>query len=272
LRHFKECLILQLRENTENLFYSLHSPFTQACIHWNRSLKIMDIPSSHNSPMISTKLLGCLITCAALSALAIDAAPASAAVFQWTLTFTSGGTQIGSGEFSYDPDRVVVVRSPGIYFDAYIASKDAPLRPDFVANPPGLFQVTKYPNPLSSFTASLPNRTWTLADIPGGFAWWNPTASGVLGSFTCSRGSCAVAPQWFAGSTLGLAPGQFVMFDGVEQADGSYIGSFISAATSSPAPISGTWTAQAVPEPTTIAGAVLFGAGFLTARKKRSTQ
>jgi len=214
---------------------------------------------------------GCLTVCTVLSLSAIASRPATAAVLDWSLIFTdSQGVEIGTGGFSYDTDQVVVVRSPGFYADAYVAGSNDPLRADFIPSLPGLFEVTKKPNPLVSFMANLPDRNWSFADIPRGLAWWNPTATGALENFGCTRTTCGVAGQWFAGSPFGNAPGQFAMFGGTAQPDGTYIGSFVSAFTSGPGPISGTWTAQAVPEPTTITGAVVVGIGYFVAKAKRS--
>jgi hypothetical protein len=205
-----------------------------------------------------------------LTMVLIMARSAEAAILSWSLSFTSGSnnSQVGAGAFSYDDEKVVVVRSPAPYWDFYIADKDAPIRPDFIPPFPGLWTVTKYPNPIVSFVANLPERTWNIFTP----SWWNPDAPTLLGYLGCSRGSCGVSPQWFAGSPLGMAPGQFAMFGGTLGEDSNYRGSFISAPVpSSPNSfVSGTWTATAVPEPTTVAGAVIFGAGCLIARKKRS--
>ncbi|MDX2228239.1 MAG: hypothetical protein NW220_01285 [Leptolyngbyaceae cyanobacterium bins.349] len=203
----------------------------------------------------------------ALGLTTIGAESAAAATLTWTLTFTSNDTVIGTGEFSYDDAKVVVVRSPQPYSDYYIADKDDPIRPDFIPPFPGLWTVTRYPNPLVSFIANLPGQTWTL-NFP---SWWAPEGPGsLLGSFQCGRSGCLTANQWFAGSTLGLAPGQFAMFGGTPIAADRYSGTFVSAPIpSSPTSlVSGTWTATAVPEPITLAGAAIAGTGYWLSRKR----
>lgn len=200
--------------------------------------------------------------------------PILAATLTYDLTFIDWqGTAIGTGEFSYDPDQVVVVRTPMPYSSAYVAGKDEPIRPDYIPPAPGLWQVTTYPNPLTHFVARLPGRDWNFSDLF--LAWWNPAATSTLGSFGCSRAGCLVSNQWFAGSSTGLTPGQFAMFGGSPQSEDTYSGSFISAPLPSfPGSFTaGTWIAtsrsHAVPEPTTVLGAIVFGAGWLLSTRRK---
>jgi hypothetical protein len=212
--------------------------------------------------------------CIGLSILAIDVSPSQAVTLEWSLTFSDNtGAQVGGGGFSYDDAKEVVVRSPMPYSDAYIGDKGALLRSDFEPPFPGLWRVNRYANPLTSFTATLPGRTWSLQD-GGAVNWFDPSFSSPLGSFGCSRTSCSTAGQWFLGSPTGFAPGQFAMFNGTQLSDGSYEGSFISAPISGLAGslISGTWRANAVPEPTTVLGAVVFGVGYGASKMRRSRQ
>mgnify|MGYP002776988367 CR=1 FL=1 len=197
--------------------------------------------------------------------------PAQAALLTWNLTFESNGVQVGTGEFSYDTDKVAIVKQPMPFSAAYIADQDAPLREDFVppAEYPGLWTVTRYANPIVNFVARFPEVNWTLTNIA---AWFDPSTPSILGYFFCGRSGCGITDNWFGGSPSGFAPGQFLMYNAQASANGSYIGSFVSVPTiGTPGSLrSGTWTATAaVPEPATIAGVVLFGAGCL-ARKWRS--
>jgi hypothetical protein len=205
----------------------------------------------------------------ALVLLIAQARSVEAAVLQWSLTFfNQQGDQVGSGEFSYDTDLVAVVKTPDPYSDAYIAGKDEPLRPDFIPPIPGFWDVTRYPNPLVSFTAELPSQTWQITQT----SWFNNVGPGsLLGSFGCTRTDCRVASQWFAGSIAGFAPGQFVMFGGAGGGD-RFTGSFLSAPIPAPPGVftSGTWVAEAVPEPATVVGTLLVSAGYLASRKRRA--
>ncbi len=214
-----------------------------------------------------------LVVAGLIASLAIaDSQPAQAALLTWNLTFESGGVQVGTGEFTYDTDQVALVRQPMPYSAAYVADKDAPLREDFVppAEYPGLWTVTRYANPVVNFVARFPEVNWTLTNIA---AWFDPSTPGILGYFGCSRYGCYTSNTWFGGSPSGAAPGQFLMDNARALDNGSYTGWFISVPIpgTSNSIRSGTWTATAtaVPEPATIAGAVLFGAGCLV-RKWRS--
>lgn len=210
---------------------------------------------------INIQPVGLFIAGAGLGLVLIASQPAEAAILSWTLTFTSNSTIVGTGEFSYDDEKEVVVRLP-FPPDSYIGDKGAPLRPDFV----GPYNITRYANPVVGFTANLPGQNWGL-----GFPlWWDPEGPSLLGSFLCSRATCAIGSQWFAGSTSGLPPGQFAMTGGKALEDGSYTGSFVSAPIPDGPFTSGVWTAQAVPEPTTMAGTALFGAGYLLFKRRRS--
>ncbi|EKQ70470.1 hypothetical protein OsccyDRAFT_0759 [Leptolyngbyaceae cyanobacterium JSC-12] len=200
---------------------------------------------------------------------------AEAATLTWDLTFfDTTGNLVGTGEFSYDTEKVVVVRSPRPYSDAYVAGIDEPLRPDYIPPIPGLWQVDRYPNPLVSFIARLPGRDWSFSDLF--LAWWDPNATGIVNSFGCSRAGCGLLGQWFAGSAGGFIPGQFVMFDGRPQSDHSVIGSFISAVipTSPTSFTSGSWVAmqrsEAIPEPSTILGAIAFGTGWMITKLRKN--
>jgi len=211
-----------------------------------------------------------------ISLISVTLQPAEAATLTWDLTFfDTTGSLVGTGEFSYDTEQVVVVRSPQPYSDAYVAGKDEPLRPDYIPPIPGLWQVNRYPNPLVNFVARLPGRDWSFSDLF--LAWWNPDAPGIVNSFGCSRAGCGLFGQWFAGSTGGFAPGQFVMFGGRSQPDDSVIGSFISSVfppPPPPSPIGGSWVAvqrsEAIPEPTTVLGAIAFGTGCVIAKLRKN--
>jgi hypothetical protein len=237
----------------------------------NRNLSIVLSQCSlifYDKNMKHSRRLQFLATGIVCALTTVGAQPAEAAILSWSLTFTAGGNQVGTGEFSYDDEKVAVVRTPPRAFsdsDIYIAGQDDPIRPDFLFPP---FPITKYPNPLVNFVANLPGKQWTL-----NFAsWWAPAGPGsLLGSFQCGRSGCGVADQWFGGSTLGLAPGQFAMWGGTPVADDTYTGTFASRPVpSTNSPLFGTWTATAVPEPTTMAGAVMFGVSWLLAKKQRS--
>jgi hypothetical protein len=217
--------------------------------------------------MNHTKIACRFALCAGLSVTTLNIQPAYAATLEWSLTFTSNGVDIGTGSFSYDDTKEIVIRTSPPFYDSYIGDKGAPLRSEFESpfpEFPDFWKIERYANPLTSFTATLPGRTWTLSDGPQN--WFEST----LGSFGCSRTSCNVASQWFFGSSAGFSPGQFVMLGG-QAADGSYQGSFISAVLSStPGTFtSGTWRANAVPEPTTLLGTVVFGAGYVAAKLRR---
>jgi len=203
--------------------------------------------------------------------------PAHAATFTYDLTFVdSQGNPVGTGAFSYDSEKVVVVRTPNPYSSAYVAGKDDPLRPDYIPPSSGLWQVAQYPNPLTSFIARLPGRNWSLEDLF--LSWWDPDAAAIASSFGCSRSGCGISAQWFGGSIAGFAPGQFGMFAQTSLEQGTYTGSFISAVIpSSPDSFtSGTWfatarSAEAVPEPTTVFGAIAFGTSCLLYKAKRKS-
>lgn len=208
--------------------------------------------------------------------LSLTTPSALAATLTYDLTFVNGrGNLVGTGEFSYNPGNVVVVRSPAPYSSAYVAGKDDPIRPDYIPAIPGLWQVITYPNPLTNFVARLPGRDWSFGDLF--LSWWNPDAPTTVNSFGCSRAGCGITAQWFGGSALGVVPGQFAMFGGRLQGEDTYTGSFISAVI--PATpnsfVGGTWTAtprsEAVPEPATILGAIAFGTGCWLYRAQRQS-
>ena len=204
----------------------------------------------------------------ALSVAITNVRSAEAMNLVYDLSFFTNGVQVGSGQFSYDPDLAVFVRLPTPVAAAYVAGVDDPIRPDFIPPFPGLWTVTRYPNAVTSFFADLPTRRWVISE----FSWLDLSTDGSvsLGTFVCGRSGCGVVAQWFAGSSLALPPGQFAMFGDRQLSADSFTGRFISAPIpSTPTSfVAGTWVATAVPEPTTVAGAILVGVGLLASKIK----
>jgi hypothetical protein len=215
------------------------------------------------------RALSLITTSTVLSLALVNAQSAEAAILPWSLTFLdNSGVQVGTGAFSYDDEKVVVVREGQPFTAFYIGGKDDPIRPDFI---PGPWTLTVFPNPVESFVANLPGVSWDLTFT----SWWAPEGPrSTLGSFQFTRpGLGLVSDTWFGGSPAGFPPGQFVMFGGQPLGDNRYSGGFISAPVASPPSsfVSGRWIATPVPEPTTLAGAAMVGTGLLVARKRRSS-
>lgn len=169
-------------------------------------------------------------------------APAQAATLTWGLSFfDNAGTPVGNGEFSYDDQALTFVQTIPI---------SAPVG----------FEVN---NALTSFSATVLGKEWSLSDRPG-VTWWQPTQPKNLGQQRISRSGIFIADTWFFGDGM-LGTRQFLL-QGDSQNSASWGGSWVqSIAALTPSFSSGSWSASsssaAVPEPSTVLGATLVGVG-----------
>jgi len=169
-------------------------------------------------------------------------APAQAVTLTWGLSFfDNAGEPAGNGEFSYDDEALTFVQTIPI------------------AAPVG-FEVN---NALTSFSATVLGKDWSLSDRPG-VTWWQPADPKNLGQQRISRSGIFIADTWFFGD--GASGTRQFLLQGDNQNSASWGGSWVqSIAGLTPSFGSGSWTASpssaAVPEPSTILGATLVGVG-----------
>ncbi|MBM0743015.1 hypothetical protein JOY44_15605 [Phormidium sp. CLA17] len=171
-----------------------------------------------------------------------SATPAQAAILTWGLSFfDNAGKPIGNGEFSYDDQALTFVQTIPI------------------AAPFG-FEVD---NALTSFSATVLGKEWSLSDRPG-VTWWQPTDPKNLGQQVIGRSGIAIVDTWFFGDAA-FGTRQFSLRGG-EQNSAGWGGSWVQSITGlAPSFGSGSWSASpssvAAPEPSTVLGATLVGVG-----------
>lgn len=228
-------------------------------------------------------------TLAAVIAGTAIAQPAEAVTFQEVDTgvitlFDQSGAQVGGGTFSYRPFRGSFV-FPFPIGSAY-ENPDDPVPPEqnvFRFTPdPDLFLLTSLALTIQANGATIPlplpiESEFTQTGQPllaPAYYFWKPVADSVFPSAVEPGKLLTFVPpfrfpftvrddEWFGVSN------DFSPFSLRE--DGTWtISSFFGQAGGF-VDITGTWRAEAVPEPTTIAGTVLLG-GIVALRKRRSVQ
>lgn len=175
-------------------------------------------------------------------------APAQAATLTWNLNFfDDAGNPAGKGEFSYDDESLTFVQTIPI------------------AAPVG-FEVN---NALTSFSATVLGKEWSLSDRPG-VTWWQPTGPTSLKQQEISRYGIFINNNWFFGGASTIR--QFLLYDSRPSSAG-WDGSWVQAIPDFiPSFGSGSWTASpssaAVPEPSTVLGTTLIGVGVWLRKRK----
>ncbi|GEM_PF-997567 len=191
-----------------------------------------------------------------LSLSVVKANSAQASEVAWGISFfNAAGTQVGSGEFSYDPGTTTFVQtSPDI---------PSPL-------PPSGFNVH---TALKSFAATILGNQWSLPSAGVGVTWLDPS-SGLEQQRFGKSPQPFLADSWFFGDAF--AGTKQLLLDGQAAESGGWGGSWIQSIASGSSNESGSWVAalqpqsEGVPEPTTVLGAVTFGAGCLLRKKMAS--
>lgn len=199
---------------------------------------------------------------AGFSLIAIAAKPVQAATMVWGLKFFQDGTEVGSGEFSYNPDKTTFIQLANL-FDPF---------------PSGFYVSTV----LDSFSAYILGEQWGL----GFRTWW---ADGYRApgqqSFTRYSFNAYITERfWFFGDPS-FGTRQLVLNNMQPISDdvwtGNWLGSVAQPSVPGGVPIfyaSGVWTAtrqnpQSVPEPSFPLGLLAFGVlGAASALKRKNKQ
>ncbi|MEL7039795.1 MAG: hypothetical protein AAFO04_29970 [Cyanobacteria bacterium J06592_8] len=213
------------------------------------------MPNSNNSLKKITLVASSLI----LNLVTIGVTPAQASLVFWDLDFfENSGTQVGDGEFGYDPTTTTFVQTSVIF-------------PGF---PVEGFEVQ---TALETFSANVFEDTFELNTLPGLVAWWaesdrNPGQQlfdprEPIPTITENRWIFLPQEQWL------FISGMQEISDALWAGSWSYI-KFTSSTIPEPIFGSGQWTAtlrpQAVPEPTTTLGLLAFSAlGVASAWKSK---
>jgi hypothetical protein len=199
----------------------------------------------------------------AVSLAAFSSFPVKAATVFWDLAFFSEGTQVGSGEFSYDDSALVektFIGGGGLSNAIAINASDNWYR-------------------LESLSAKVGDLSWTLADSPLDTPSWSPPEteafpsgdSGPRGVIYDRLGRPSAIPIWIFGNVRNVP--NMTMFSPTGAATEADFTQFDPEGGS---PLSGTWTAtqrgggggsKTIPEDSTMLGA-LIAVGILACLKK----
>jgi hypothetical protein len=186
---------------------------------------------------------------AGFSLIAIAAKPVQAATMVWGLKFFQAGTQVGSGEFSYNPDKTTFIQT------SMLGS----------SLPPSGFYVR---TALDSFSADILGEQWR----PAIFLTWWADGSRPPGQQVFARGTVRPGINqgvWFFGDPF-LGTRQLLLDNMQPISDDVWTGNWLGlvARPSVPGGVPmygfGVWTAtrqnpQPVPEPTFPLGLLVFG-------------
>lgn len=201
----------------------------------------------------------------------ISTVPVTAATITFDLDFfDDSGTQVGDGQFSYDDEETLSCYQITNSFECDLQSTDI-LIDEFGEIP----EPTVISNALTDFSANIDGIDWDYGDAY--LTWWGDDSTGQQpGQISVSRnGSFAESNYWFFGDGF-TGTEQFAMnFDSSSDTfgEGDWFQSIVPSVSGLPSENSGPWQAtrvgtapepsvpapfsEAVPEPSTVFGALI---------------